>query len=220
MENIIKFIDANGKMFKKENIKQAYKTYIILLVLILCLSPFVGGLIGALGLTIIPLYCIAACVYDRNILKTPSSFVEILLSYFLLFGYFLIFSNFLLYSLPKLMKLEFDMFIMLMIVFEIVSIVLGCIYTYVSIKRNKIKERKQTSVLTTSIISTLSCCYVIFLRRYVSTMPIETQAFIILLPIIICCCGFAFYIGEVYIPMLYFIKKYNITGMIRHDGAS
>jgi hypothetical protein len=110
------------------------------------------------------------------------------------------------------MKLQLDMFVMLIMAFEIACIALGCIYTYISIQKNRIKRHKQASALAISAISTLSGCWTIFLRRYVSTTPIETQAFIILSIMAIGCCGFAFHMGKIFIPMLYFIKKYNITG--------
>jgi hypothetical protein len=82
MEQIHKFVDANGQRFKRENIKSAYKVYIILLVLTLLSLPFVGGTIGALGLTISPLYCIAACTYNHYILGKSSIFREIFMSSF------------------------------------------------------------------------------------------------------------------------------------------
>ena len=211
MDQIYKFVYTNGQRFKKENIKLTYNVYIIFLVLTFLLLLFVGGPIGTLGLTIIPLYCIAACVYNHNILRKLPTFKKVFVSHFLLFGYLLITFNFMLYSMPILMKLKLDMFIMLIIAFEIVCVALGCIYTCASIKRNKIKERKKASTLAISIIPTLSGCWIIFLRRYVSTTSIETQAFILLSIMAIICCAFAFLMGETFIPMMYFMEKYNIT---------
>jgi hypothetical protein len=82
-----------------------------------------------------------------------------------------------LFSIPKLMKLNLDIFVLLIIVFEIICMALGCFYAYLSIKKNKIKKYKEASALSTSIPATLAGCWTIFLRRYVSTTPIETQAF-------------------------------------------
>jgi hypothetical protein len=211
MEIINKFINANEKMLKKENIKLTYKVYIIFLVLMLCLLPFAGGFIGISGIIIILLYSIAACVYNHSIINNPSTYIKNFMSYFLLIGYLFIIFNLMLYSIPKLMKLNLDIFIILIIVFEIFSMAFGCSYTSISIKKDRIKEYKQANVLTISIISTLSGCWTIFLKRYVSKTPIGMQAFIILAFMAISCCVYAFYIGKIFIPMLYFIKIYNIN---------
>lgn len=120
--------------------------------------------------------------------------------------------NFLPYSVRTgdgLISMIFSLFVF--DAYESISMIFGCCYTYLSIKKNKVKEYKAENALTTSIVATLCGCWTIFLRRYVSTTPIEMQAFILLTTIAICCCIFTFYIGKIFIPMLYFIKKYNIN---------
>lgn len=211
MDLINKYINANGKMIKKENIKSTYKVYIILLVLVSCLLAFAGGFIGILGIVIVTLYFITATAYNHSIVKKPSTFRKVFTSYFLLFGYLLVSFNLSLYSIPVLMKLNVNKFILLIFAFEILCIVFGCFYTFFSIKMNKIKEYKQANTLSNSIIFTLSGCWTIFLRRYVSTKPVEMRAFIMLTTFAIVCSLFAFYIGRIYIPMLYFIIKYKIN---------
>lgn len=211
MEIINKFINANGKIMKSENIKSLHKIYIIFLVLILCLLTFAGGIVGIFGIIITPLYCIVAYLYNRNLLKNTSNFKNTLISYSLFFIYLCLMFNFTLYSFPKLMKLNLNVFVILIIIFEVICMIFGCCYTYLSIKKKKVKEYKSANVLSNSIVATLCGCWTIFLRRYVSTKPIEMQAFIILTVFAICCSIITFYIGKIYIPMLYFIKKYNIN---------
>lgn len=177
----------------------------------LCIFPFTGGFIGIFGMIIIPFYCILACIYNRKVIKNTSTFRKIFTSYSLMVGYLFLAFNLMLYSIPKSMKLNISKFIILIIVFEIACMIFGCIYAYLSIKKNKIKGYKEESALSTSIIVTLCGCWTIFLRRYVSTKPIEIRAFILLITFAICCCIISFYIGKIFIPMLYFIKKFNIN---------
>ncbi|HBL83290.1 MAG: hypothetical protein A2Y17_10265 [Clostridiales bacterium GWF2_38_85] len=211
MEKINKFINANGKIMKIEKINLLYKVYIIFLVLMLCLLPFVGGVIGIAGLTIVSLYCIAGCVYNYNIINKPSTFKKIFISYFIMIIYLFLVFNLFLYSIPKLMGLNLNLIILLIIVFEIICIIIGYYYTYLSIQNNKIKERKEATPLTISIIAFLSGSWTIFMRRFVSRTPITTQAFILIIISSICCCLYAFYLGKIFIPMLVYIKKYNIN---------
>ena len=211
MEMIInKFINENGKGMSSEKVKSLYKVYVFFLILILCMLPFAGGIISIAGMIISPLYCIIAYVYNRNLLKTTATFKNVIMAYSLFFGYLFLMFNLALYSFPRLLKLNLDVIVILIIIFEIICMIFGCCYTYISIKKNRIKKYKAESTLTNSIIALFCGLWTIFLRRYVSTTAIETQAFILLTSIAICCCVLTFYIGKIYIPMLYLIEKYNI----------
>lgn len=210
METIIEFINANGRIFEKGNIKLTYRVYIILLILMLCMLPFTGDLTGILGMIILSLYAVAACIYNRRISKNNFAFREIFISFLFMFCYILIAFNFALYSSPKLMKLNLELFVILIIAFEIVCFAFGCFYTYLSIKMKKIKVMNKANSLTVSIIFVLSGSWTIFLRRFVSKVSIEIQAFILISIIAIACCVFAFYLGRIFIPLLYFIEKYKI----------
>lgn len=210
MEIINKFINANGKIMKKEKLKVVTKVYIIFMILMLCLLPFVGGIIGISGLIIVPVFCVLACLYNNKVIKKPSTFKNVYIAYILIFEYLFLMFNLMLYSFPKLMGLNLDMIVLFIIVFEIICIILGCFYTYLSIKKNKIKEYKEPTALTISVIASLSGCWTIFVRRFVNSTSITTQAFIYIVAVSIGCCVYAFYIGKIFIPMYYFIKKYNI----------
>ena len=218
MEVINKFINENGKMFRKENIKSARGLYIIFLVIVLGLLPFAGGFISMLGLLVTPVYALLACVYDHNVIKKESSFKKIVLSYFLLSQYFFIVFNLMIYSMPKLMGLDLGAIIILIITFEIVCMALGGIYTYVSIKKNKIKEYRKSNTLKTSMLSSVVVCWVIFIRICLRTTPITAKAFIYITTVAIAGCFFAFYMGKIFIPALYLVKKYNIEDFVFFDG--
>ena len=211
MEIINKFIHANAVLFKKENIKNTKIVYNVFLVMTLCILPFTDSLVGIFGMIIILVYFIVARVYNHKIIKmNSSSFKQNFTSNVLLIGYLFIIFNLMLYGIPRVMKQDSEIFVILIIAFEIVCVALGCIYTYLSIKKDRVKESKKRSTLTSSVIFTLSGCWTIFLRRYVSTISVDAQAFFFLAIMAIFCCYLAFYAGKIYISMVYIIKKYSI----------
>ena len=142
--------------------------------------------------------------------KNLYTFKKVFTAFALVYIYLLVVFNIMLYSLARLMGINVDIIVLYIILLEIVCVLFGCYYSYLSIKNDKIKEYKEASALTISIISVFSGCTAILARRFAQEAPIPIQAFAFITIFSIGECIIAFYIGKIIIPMCYFIKRLNI----------
>lgn len=190
------------------NIKICIKVNICFFLLTGCLLFFSKSYsciaVSFVLLTIISLFCHQSA---KQALKRPSNVA----AYFLLLAYMILIMDFAMYGMLKLMGTFDALLFLLVIVFEFLCLGIGYIYTYQSIKKGKTRKRQIAALISTAASGTSGFGWYLFLKHSISKMPLQTQSLVVAITFTLCLGMLMFYLGMSYLPMLYFIKKYNMT---------
>lgn len=213
-EIITTFINNNTKNFKTENVNLLNRINIIFFILTLCVLVSIEEIFGTIYIIV---YFLLLQILNYIIVKNMLKKIYIIVSFMLSLILLLTAANTLYkYIVIDMMKYNISMLIYF-ILCEIMSIVIGIIYTCITIKYVKYNKCKKSKAYFVYISSFISGCFFLFLRLFVSKSAIDIQLIIVLTTLWLCCCSLTFYLGKVIIPTLHFMRKYKSKSLNQID---